>query len=374
MGRTDERQGGGLTEDRLPTGDAAAGPPTAGHKSALVTGDRPPTGDSTAGSPPTGHPAAAELSSLQAAMAAGAFEAHLRRCNFPPAPASVTCAVSGGPDSLALLVLATAAGLDVTAVHVDHGIRPGSAGEAAVVAAAAAAAGAGFARRAVRVAPGPNLEARARGARYGALPAGALLGHTADDRAETVLLNLLRGAGLPGVAAMPPEHRRPLLGLRRADTLEVCRLAGLTPVTDESNLDPALRRNRVRHDVLPLLEEVFERDVTPLLCRHADLAAEAAEALDAATADLDPTDGAALAAAPRALARWALRRWITETQDAGAAGGERHPPDLAAVDRVLAVARGEARAADVGCGWRVLRSAGRLRLEPPATEPPGLPD
>lgn len=352
MGRTDERQGGGLTRHRPPTGD----PPT------LLTGDRPHADDRPAGPAP-----------LQAVIAAGAFEAHLRRCNFPPAPAAVTCAVSGGPDSLALLVLAVAAGLEVTAVHVDHGIRPGSAEEAAVVAAAAAAAGARFARRAVRVAPGPNLEARARSARYGALPAGALLGHTADDRAETVLLNLLRGAGLPGVAAMPPEPRRPLLGLRRADTLEVCRLAGLTPVLDGSNLDPAQRRNRVRHDVLPLLAEVFERDVTPLLCRHADLAAEAVEALDAATAHLDPTDGAALAAAPRALARWALRRWITDTRGA-ATGGERHPPDLAAVDRALAVARGEARAADVGCGWRVLRSAGRLRLERPATDPSGLPD
>ena len=293
------------------------------------------------------------LTPLRTAIAAGAFEHHLRRCNFPPAGTAVTCAVSGGPDSLALLVLATAAGLDVTAVHVDHGIRPGSGDDAAVVAAAAAAAGAGFACETVQVAPGPNLEARARSARYGVLPAGALLGHTADDRAETVLLNLLRGAGLRGVAAMPPQQRRPLL--------------------DESNLDPALRRNRVRHDVLPLLDEVFERDVTPLLCRHADLTGEAAEALDAATADLDPTDGAALAAAPRALARWALRRWITEGR--GATGGdERYPPDLAAVDRVLAVARGEARAADVGCGWRVRRRAGRLRLEPPAASPACLPD
>ena len=314
------------------------------------------------------------LTPLRSAIAAGAFERHLRRCNFPPPGTAVTCAVSGGPDSLALLVLATAAGLDVTAVYVDHGIRPTSGDDAAVVAAAAAAAGAGFACETVRVAPGPNLEARARSARYGALPAGALLGHTADDRAETVLLNLLRGAGLRGVAAMPPEQRRPLLSLRRSDTLEVCRLAGLTPILDESNLDPTIRRNRVRHDVVPLLEEVFERDVTPLLCRHADLAREAAEALDAATADLDPTDGAALAAAPRALARWALRRWITEGRGATGAGGERHPPDLAAVDRVLAVARGEARATDVGCGWRVRRRAGRLRLEPPATSPTGLPN
>lgn len=311
---------------------------------------------------------------LSAAVAAGAFDGFLRRCDFAPPGRAVSCAVSGGPDSLALLVLATAAGLEVTAVHVDHGLRPTSADDAAVVAAAAAAAGAGFRAETARVAPGPNLEARARSARYGVLPPGALLGHTADDRAETVLLNLLRGAGLPGTAAMAPEPRRPLLGLRRTDTLEVCRLAGLAPVVDESNTDPAIRRNRVRHEVIPLLTEIFERDVAPLLSRHADLAGEAVEALDAATADLDPTDSAALAAAPPALARWALRRWITESRGATGAGDERHPPDLAAVDRALAVARGEARAADVGCGWRMLRRSGRLRLEPPVTSPPGLPN
>ncbi len=275
--------------------------------------------------------------------------------------------MSGGPDSLALLVLATAAGLEVTAVHVDHGLREDSADEAAVVAATAAAVGAGFRAETVNLAPGPNLEARARSARYQALPAGALLGHTADDRAETVLLNLLRGAGLSGVAAMAPEPRRPLLSLRRADTVEVCRLGGLSPVLDESNNDPTIRRNRVRHEALPLLAEIFERDVTPLLCRHGDLAREATEALDAAARDLDPRDCAALAAAPRALARWALRRWITEGRGAIGIGGEQHPPDRAAVDRALAVALGEARATEVGRGWRVRRSAGRLMLEEPAS-------
>ncbi len=307
-------------------------------------------------------------------MRRGDFDRFLERCDFEPPGTPVTCAVSGGADSLALLVLATAAGLDVTAVHVDHGLRPGSGAEADVVAAAAAAAGAGFRAESVQVAPGPNLEARARTARYGVLPPGTLVGHTADDRAETVLLNLLRGSGLPGVAAMPTDRRRPLLGLRRTDTREVCRLAGLTPVVDESNSDPAIRRNRVRHEAIPLLNEIFERDVTPLLGRHADLAGEAAEALDAVTADLDPTDAAALAAAPPALARWVLRRWITGGRGGAVPGDERHPPDLAAVERALAVARKEARATDVGGGWRMLRSAGRLRLEPPATTPEVLPD
>ncbi|MCB1016512.1 MAG: 7-cyano-7-deazaguanine synthase, partial [Acidimicrobiales bacterium] len=95
----------------------------------------------------------------------------------------MTCAVSGGPDSLALLALAVAAGLEVTAVHVDHGLRPGSGREAEVVEAAAERFGARFSARRVTVVEGPNLEARARAARYAALPPDACTGHTADDQA-----------------------------------------------------------------------------------------------------------------------------------------------------------------------------------------------
>ena len=146
----------------------------------------------------------------------------LARCSFPPAGTAVDCAVSGGADSLALLVLAVAAGCSVTAIHVDHGLREGSAGEADVVAAAAARFGARFRAERVDVASGPNLEARARAARYAVLPADVLLGHTADDQAETILINLLRGAGVGGLTGMrrdaspsvarsaPPRDARPV--------------------------------------------------------------------------------------------------------------------------------------------------------------------
>ena len=126
----------------------------------------------------------------------------LERCTFPSAGTPVVCAVSGGPDSTALLVLACAAGLQVEAVHVDHGLRPESAGEAAVVEATAARFGASFRAVAVHVGAGPNLEARARTARYAQLPPDVLTGHTADDQAETVLINLLRGSGTAGLAGM----------------------------------------------------------------------------------------------------------------------------------------------------------------------------
>jgi tRNA(Ile)-lysidine synthase len=128
------------------------------------------------------------------------LDALLTRCDFPPRGTAVTCAVSGGTDSLALLALASAAGCRVLAVHVDHSLREGSEGEAAVVAAAAQRFGADFRAERVTVDPGPNLEARARAARYSVLPPDVLTGHTADDQAETVLLNLLRGAD-PSAAA-----------------------------------------------------------------------------------------------------------------------------------------------------------------------------
>jgi tRNA(Ile)-lysidine synthase len=276
----------------------------------------------------------------------------LARCTFPAPGTEVTCAVSGGADSLALLVLAVATGCRATAVHVDHGLRPGSADEAEVVRAAAEKLGTAFRAETVDVGPGPNLEARARAARYAVLPPDVLTGHTADDQAETVLLNLLRGAGLDGLAGMAPA-RHPILALRRTETEAVCEAEGLTPVTDPTNADPAHRRNRVRHELLPLLNDIAGRDVVPVLTRQAALLRDEAGVLDALAADLDPTDAFALAEAPAALARRAIRTWLA---------GD-HPPDAATVERVLAVARNDAKAADAGRGRRVLRTRNILRLE-----------
>jgi tRNA(Ile)-lysidine synthase len=213
------------------------------------------------------------------------------------------------------------------------------------------------------VGPGPNLEARARAARYAALPADALTGHTADDQAETVLLNLLRGAALDGLAGMDPA-RRPLRRLRRSETHALCVDVGLEPVADPSNADPAFRRNRVRHELLPLLDAIAGRDVAPILARQADLARADVALLDNLAATLDPADARALAAAPPALAQRAVRRWL---RAGGPGGGEHHPPDAATVERVLTVARGDVVACELPGGWRVARTRGRLRLEPPRT-------
>jgi tRNA(Ile)-lysidine synthase len=276
----------------------------------------------------------------------------LGRCTFPAAGTPVVCAVSGGADSLALLTLAAAAGLSVTAVHVDHGLRPGSAAEADVVADAARTLGTAFRAERVAVAPGPNLEARARAARRAVLGADAATGHTMDDQAETVLVNLLRGAGSDGLAAMAPGPRHPILGLRRSETHALCAAGGLLPAADPTNDDPRFVRNRVRHELLPLCAAIAGRDIVPVLARQAGVLAEESSLLDALARTLDPTDARSLASAPGALGRRAARRWLR-------AGGP-YPPDLAAVDRVLAVARGEARATEVAPATRVRRSGGRL--------------
>jgi tRNA(Ile)-lysidine synthase len=265
--------------------------------------------------------------------------------------------VSGGADSLTLLVLAVAAGCRVTAWHVDHRLREGSAEEAGVVAAVAHRLGAAMRSVQVDVAAGPNLEERARAARYGALPPGVLTGHTADDQAETVLLALLRGSGLDGLAGIRPDGRRPLLGLRRAETLAVCEAERIDPVVDPSNRDPAFRRNRVRAELLPLASVIAERDVTALLARTASVLRQDADLLDELAGALDPTDVAQMRAAPPALARRALRRWL-------AGAGDGRPPDAATIERAMAVVGGQVRACQVAGVGRLARTSGRLRIEP----------
>ncbi len=280
----------------------------------------------------------------------------LGRCLLP-ASGPLDCAVSGGADSLALLVLASEAGLEPVAHHVDHGLRPGSAKEAELVAAAARRLGAGFVSLRVELSPGPNLEARARAARFAVLPAGVATGHTADDQAETVLINLLRGAGAAGLGAMTPGDRHPLLQLRRSETEAVCREAGLDWFEDPSNNETGPLRNRIRQDLLPRLAEAAGRDLVPVLCRQADLLRADEELLEELAGAIEATCCRELAAAPLPLARRAVRRLLRE------AGGAGYPPSVAAVDRVLQVAAGGPLACDVGGGIAVRRRRGQLVVE-----------
>jgi tRNA(Ile)-lysidine synthase len=227
--------------------------------------------------------------------------------------ASIVCACSGGPDSTAMLhVLAglrSKLGLAVHACAVDHGLRPEAAAEIEIAQEVAASLEVPFAVSKVKVERGANLMARARESRYRALRqararAGAdfiATGHTADDRAETLVLRLLRGAGPRGLAVLPPlagDLLRPLIRASRADVLAHLHRAGIRYATDPSNEDPRFLRVRVRREVMPLLESLSPRLVASL-CSLAD---EIAELLP----DVDPL--ATLGRRQRQMLEAALKR------------------------------------------------------------------
>lgn len=289
----------------------------------------------------------------------------------------VIVACSGGADSLALLALACAGGLDPIAVYVDHGLRPASSRDYAVVEAAAqhlGAAGSALVEPETPIGPGPNLEARARTARYASLErvrhdtaaAAILVGHTGDDQAETLLLNLLRGAGSPGLAAMAVRRDRivrPMLGLRRADTREICARLGLAPVEDAMNSESRFRRVWLRREVIPRLESGVGRDLVGLLNRQAAILREESEYLDALGADAlaragVPPSSEVLGALPPAVARRAVRLWLGDP-----------PVPAEHVEGVLDVVAGRRRAAQLPGDRRVERSAGLVHLVEGAGSP-----
>ena len=253
---------------------------------------------------------------------------------------------------MALMVLARAAGLHVTAIHIDHGLRATSSQDITRIRPVAEALNIAVEVHHVVVEEGPNLEARARAARYSVLPDGTLTGHTADDQAETVLINLLRGAAATGLSAMRPETTRPLLHLRRHETHALCAALNIAVVDDETNTDTRFLRNRIRHELLPAMNDLSHRDVVPLLVRTADILRADDDLLNELALAIDPTDAKALAVAPLPLAHRALRRWLADP----------YPPDLATLDRVLQVAKGEVLACDIGENRQIRRSKQRLTL------------
>ncbi len=216
----------------------------------------------------------------------------------------ILVAVSGGADSVALLrgLAFLADNLDLTclAAHINHGLRGAdSEADADWVAALAQQLGIEFHLRSTdlskRVDAGQSLEEAARNARYELLAEIATaadcpivaVAHTADDQTETVLHHLIRGTGLAGLSGMPKSRPlfdgvrlfRPLLGFRRPQIEEWLAELGQDFRTDTSNDDRGFTRNRIRHDLLPLLEEQFNPAFRQVLASLSDQAAEAAEFL-----------------------------------------------------------------------------------------------
>jgi tRNA(Ile)-lysidine synthase len=324
-------------------------------------------------------------------------------------------AVSGGPDSTALLHLAAAAYAAAEAaaestgpavppplvLTVDHGLRPEAAAEARAVAAAAAALGLPaeilvWRHDASSPHPAGNLQAAARAARYALLADAArrhgrdtlLVAHTRDDQAETVLIALARGSGVYGLAAMPARRTlaagvtlvRPFLDTAKADLVAYLDAAGIAYARDPSNADPRFARARLRRAV-PVLTDL---GLTPdRLAATARAMARAAAALDAAVDRLVAEvltglggalglDAGRLAGADDEIRLRALARLLV------AVGGADHPPRLERLERLDAALRaavaGRRPAAATLAGVRVaLAASGRLWLIPEAGRA-GFPD
>ncbi|BBC72113.1 tRNA(Ile)-lysidine synthetase [Altererythrobacter sp. B11] len=292
-----------------------------------------------------------------------------------PGEGRIGLAVSGGVDSLALLLLAEAAipgRFEVATV--DHGLRAEAAGECAMVARLCAGRGIACAVLPVSVASG-NLQASARAARYAALSAwarerglGALAtAHHADDQVETVLMRLARGSGVAGLAGIRARGvvpgsdlplLRPLLGFDRAELESIVAAAGLDPVRDPSNLDERYDRVRLRRWLAenPLIGAEAVR-ASAAHCADADAALvwaaerEWAERVERVEGGLRYRP-----AAPRAVALRMLERAVAEL------GGSARGGALAAM--LSALERGESANAG-GVLARAERGVWLFTAEPP---------
>ena len=285
----------------------------------------------------------------------------IRQHDLARAETRVVAAVSGGSDSVALAhilrELDAAGELRVAGLaHFNHQLRVTAADDERCAAAVAAAVGverfveredvAALARRERR-----STEDAARTARHAFFERARIhfnadavaLGHTRDDQAETVLLRLVRGAGPRGLAAMYPRKGRiirPLLGARRQDLREWLDARRITFVEDETNADVAIPRNRVRAELLPLLEARFNPSIVDALADEADIAREVWEWMTSAAKAFKGSQGSAGSQRPEELdiallenAPLALRRLIVWTAMQSMSGGR--PISLGHVDAAL---------------------------------------
>ena len=302
---------------------------------------------------------------------------------------AVLVAVSGGPDSVALLEVLCALreplGLTLTVAHVHHGLRPEADAEADDVRRLAESLGVACHVERVtvrRAPPWDGLEAESRRARHAALERVAraveatriATGHTADDQAETVLMRLLQGAGPRGLGGIAPVRGpliRPLIETRRTAIEEYLRGRGLAWAEDPSNRDARFLRNRIRHDLLPFMAELTGAPVVEALGRSAAAAravvGDLEERARADLARLATRDGAGLSLDVGTLAERPIELAAEMLRQAAAILGETRPlrgPAQRALRRLLGEAPSR-RGARLG-GLAVERSGRRLRVGPVA--------
>jgi tRNA(Ile)-lysidine synthase len=297
-----------------------------------------------------------------------------------PDGSALVLAVSGGPDSTALLHaaarLAPARHWHLTVAHLDHALRADSADDATWVAERARELGLRFESRRTDVAAlaraeGRSIEDAGRQARYRFLEEVAArddaliaTAHTADDAAETILLRLVRGTGLRGLRGILERRGRivrPLLSERRATLRATLDSAGIPYLVDPSNEDPAAAdRNRLRAEVLPALERI-NPSVVEAITRFGRLAADDDDLLETlAAADLqrrrDPDTGVLDWRDPpgRALGRRVLRQYVGDP-----------PPTAERIEAVLDAAEGPrgGLSIELGGGREASVRERRIRLE-----------
>jgi tRNA(Ile)-lysidine synthase len=277
------------------------------------------------------------------------------RLDLPHGPLLV--ALSGGADSASLAWIVARRRLPIRLAHIHHGL-PGS--DMMEEAAAAIAKDLDLPLEVRRLSLQRFTEGAARDARYQAFEsiraAGEwiLTGHTSDDQAETVLLNLLRGAGVDGLAGIPPRRghiARPLLAVSRAETRELATLAGLPWADDPSNVDLGPLRNRIRYVLIPQLEAEYN----PSLRRHLFTAALALSDVAASRKPIGEAAGDGWRAAAGEL--WAMGRSgaITALRAIVANMRSGYGLDRAEAERVWAVIDGQAKGAELSGGLRVSR-------------------
>jgi tRNA(Ile)-lysidine synthase len=279
----------------------------------------------------------------------------------------VVVLLSGGRDSVCLLDLAVRLAGPVTALHVNYGLRDSAAEDEAHCAALCDRLGAAFeVRRPPR--PEGNLQAWARDQRYAAAAELALggdalvaAGHTADDQVETVLYRLAASPGRRALLGMPEREGRlirPLLTSTREETADHCRERGLAWREDPTNATPAFARNRVRHQLLPVLRALHPAAEANVLRTLALLRDEAAVLDELVASAIDPPEVARLAALPPALGRLAVQAL------ADRAAGGRAPAVGARAGEILALGAGGGTAVlNVGGGLRAVVEYGRLRFD-----------
>lgn len=294
----------------------------------------------------------------------------------PGAP--VVAMLSGGRDSVCMLDLAVrAAGAEeVTALHVNYGLREGSDADERHCAELCERLGVELAIERPRRPEGPgNLQAWARDARYAAaaglaLSRGATIvtGHTADDQVETILYRLASSPSRRALLGMRPHDgslARPLLGFTREETTGYCERRGLAWREDPSNAEPAYARNRVRHGLLPELAKIHPAAAQNVL-RTAALLRDEAEVLDALVdAELDGSGESArgtirlerLAGLAPALRRLVLQRL------ADCAAGRPVPGAARFAEQVCGLRRTGTARLDLGGGVRAVVERGVLRAE-----------